>query len=213
MLCLLLIFTYGCSHSQVKTTSDAKTLTDQAIQLEKDRNAMVETRSVLEERKINLLNQAISRDSMYIDAYCVKLIAQNSLKKFDEALITAKQMAKIKPQDWFIDLNVGEAYERTGDTITAVLYYRKSFNILNKELDTMSVKNNMVDMEGKATALILLNQPRQGRSILRNLVNSATASFLKQHYEVDLRMSRDEFLYGPSVESIIGEKTLLHNSP
>ena len=130
-------FSIGCSHSQSKSESDAKILTDEANQLQINYDPKKESRSNVNESAITLLNKAISKDSTYLEAYCEKLIAQNSLKKFVEALVTAKQMIKIRPEVYYVNTQVGMAYDRTGDTATAITYYKKALVIVNKLLDNM----------------------------------------------------------------------------
>jgi tetratricopeptide (TPR) repeat protein len=127
-----------------------------------------------------------------------KFYSQVNLKQNDSAIITGKQILKVKPHNAFITYQIGELYEKLGDTITSVEYYKHALSILDTALDTMNVKNekyNWVKLN-KAIVLILLGQKRAGDKIIQDVYNNETLYSNKQYDLSVLNMTRKELIYG-----------------
>lgn len=100
---------------------------------------------------------------------------------------------------------VGETFEKMGDTITAAEYYRSSLSILDNILDTMKVsdkKNYKSTMVNKAIVLILLNQPKKGYGILKDLYNKETSENYKQMLQTFINFTRHDVIYGNDTSTL-----------
>jgi tetratricopeptide (TPR) repeat protein len=127
-----------------------------------------------------------------------KFSSQIRLKQYDSAIVTGKQILKVKPHNAFITYQIGELYEKLGDTVTSVEYYKHALSILDTALDTMNVKNekyNWVKLN-KAIVLILLGQKKAGDTIIQDVYNNETLYSNKQYDLSVLNMTRKELVYG-----------------
>jgi tetratricopeptide (TPR) repeat protein len=147
----------------------------------------------------NSLNPNLKDSSMHNwGAYMKKFYSQVRLKHNDSAIITGKQIIKLKPKNALITYEIGELYEKTGDTVTSIEYYKRALVILNTVLDTMNVKSvnyNFLRLN-KAVVLILLGQEKAGDDILRDSYNNETLYSNKQYDLSLLHMTRKELIYG-----------------
>ncbi len=143
-----------------------------------------------------------NRDTHDSHFYMKKFYSQVHLKQNDSAIITGKQIIKLKPKNALITYEIGELYEKTGDTVTSVEYYKHALVILNAVLDTMNVKS--VDYHflrlNKAVVLILLGQQKAGDDILRDSYNNEVIYSNKQYDLSLLHMTRKELIYGKAAK-------------
>lgn len=165
------------------------------------------------ENAISLLNQAIRVDSNYYKAYSNKFMFETQLQQYKNAMLTGKQMIKLRPDNVETMVSVGSACERAGDTLLSAKYYGRALLILDKVLDTMSVKNNAYKtlQIGKAIDLILLHQPQKGYGIFKNISEKETDPNLKQYFQSLLHSSRHDFLYWPSEQKVTYSTPLSKN--
>ncbi len=90
------------------------------------------------------LNEAISKDSLYVRAYQNKSHILRMLNRDREAISTMEQVLNIKetPENNFI---LGAIYEKVRDTLSATKYYRKAImsydELLNVTQDSISYMN------------------------------------------------------------------------
>ncbi|HEY4326168.1 MAG TPA: hypothetical protein VGN20_19430 [Mucilaginibacter sp.] len=203
LLILLLIFCYGCSHSQVtqvqaKVNPEALKLNNQAMQLYANSLGINDRNKTLEQA-VNLLNKAVKIDSGYFRANWNKCLIQNTMKQYDSALVTSKQILKLRPKNVDIQLMVGTAYERAGDTVSAAKYYTSTLLTYNNILDTMSIKNEAYKTlkVGKAITLIMLHQDKKGYDMFKELYTTETDPNYKPMYQNFIGLTRHDFLYGP----------------
>ena len=122
-------------------------------------------------KAITLLDQATKIDSNYYLAFWNKISFQSELKQFDNALVTAKNLNRIKPESpdyFFID---GLIYDKIHDTISSQKYFIKAEVCYDKILDTMNKASKEYDnfLMNKAVNLILIGQQQKGNNILEQL--------------------------------------------
>jgi tetratricopeptide (TPR) repeat protein len=161
-----------------------------------DSAAMVLMYTNDKEKAIALLDQAIQIDSNYYLAYANKLGFQASLNRFNDALVTAKNLIRIKPQSPDAHTAVGMIYWKTGDSVSAINHFTKASTLFDKILDTMSKSNKYYEsaLMNKAFNFILLGQQEKGNEILRELYNKQTDEDQKKMYEQFLNKSRKEII-------------------
>ena len=188
-------------HSKRKFNPEALKLNDQAQTLLLN-SGRTESDQVLK-NAIILLNKAIQIDSNYPASYLNKFVFQNELKQYGNAIFTGKQLMKLRPTNVNIKLMVGEDYEKIGDTISSVKYYKDALAGYNKILDTMSVSNKTYSsfLSSKAFTLIMLHQQSQGYAILNEMAAKETDPNLKQMYLGFAEESRNDILYWKITET------------
>jgi tetratricopeptide (TPR) repeat protein len=145
---------------------------------------------------IDMLDKATAIDTNYFYAYQNKFLYQTELKRYSDALVTAKHLLTLRPKNVEVKDKVAVAYERAGDSLTAAKYYESALLTYNEILDTMSVKNpsyKVFEME-KATDLIMLNKPTEGYALLKKLYSDETDPY-RQIYQNYMNMTRNDFLY------------------
>lgn len=156
-------------------------------------------------------------DSHIVASYIRKFNSQVHLKQNDSAIVTGKQIIRIRPNNAYYTYQIGELYEKTGDSITAIGYYKNALSIFNAALDTMdthSWRYNFAKLE-KAVVLILLGQKDAGDSVIKELLSAETIDSNKQYLLIILSMSRKELIYGsPKSDGLryVGPTTLLYHS-
>lgn len=158
-----------------------------------------------EEKAIVLFDQATQIDSNYYVAYFYKLSFQLSLNRLNDALVTAKNLIRLKPQDREVYMSAGFLYWRTGDSVSAIDHFTKASVFFDKILDTMSKSNRSYEtiLSNKGVNLILIGKQEQGNKILRELYNNGTDKDLKKEYVQFLNKSRKEI-----IEELFSQDTL-----
>ncbi|MGZ3766682.1 MAG: tetratricopeptide repeat protein [Mucilaginibacter sp.] len=144
--------------------------------------------------------EPLKGDEHLFSAYIKKFYSQVHLKNNDSAILTGKQIIKIRPHNAFITYQIGGLYEKTGDTVTSVYYYKRALVILDAALDTLNTKSwkyNWVKLN-KAVVLILLDQKKAGDDIIEDLYNTETLNSNKQYYLSILKMTRKQVIYSKS---------------
>ncbi|HZX59949.1 MAG TPA: hypothetical protein VFE54_14530 [Mucilaginibacter sp.] len=139
-------------------------------------------------------------DSHIFGSYIRKFNSQVHLKQNDSAIVTGKQIIRIRPNNAYYTYQIGELYEKTGDSITAIGYYKHALSIFNSALDTMdthSWRYNFAKFE-KAVVLMLLGQKDAGDSVINELLSVETMDSNKQYLLLIKSLSRKEFIYGSS---------------
>ncbi len=164
--------------------------------------------SPLYEKAIGLLNKAIQIDSNYFIAYLNKFNFETLLKKYKDALVAAKEMVRLGPNDSTVKFMAGKMYDETGDTVNAKIYYQDYLKFCDHKLDTMSAKNRNYKFieEQKAFVLILLNQADKGHDILKKLY-SKSDDWEKDFYTLDMRLTRTNMLEDKKLSITVGNNT------
>jgi len=164
------------------------------------------------EKAIGLLNKATQIDSNYFIAYFNKIGAQSYLKRYQDAVITAKELLRLTPNDATTKYLVAGIFYKTGDTTRARAYYQEYLNYCDKKLDTMSVKNrHYKNMQlQKGLVLILLDQQGKGREIFKKLYEEAD-DWEKDTYSLYMRVTKADILVGKELCMTIGNSTTCIN--
>ena len=145
---------------------EAKALNDSALKI-----LMKSSSNEDYERAIGLLDKAIAIDSTYVGAYRRKLSFETILKQYDKALVTAKKLNSLRPENPSFVLTTGILYEKLRDTISSLDHFKRALPMFDKILDTMSSGNEerfAVTMN-KGITYILLKQQKMGNDILKEL--------------------------------------------
>lgn len=125
-------------------------------------------------KAIALLGQATAIDTNFYMAFWNKTNFQLELNQFDSALITAKNLNRIKPESPEYFFVVGIIYDKMRDTISSQKYFQESENRYERILDTMNTTNkdysNM--LMNKAINLKIVGQQQKGNDILKGLYNN-----------------------------------------
>jgi tetratricopeptide (TPR) repeat protein len=176
-LVLLLFGLFSCGQIGSKHTIDpyAKKLNDSAVRLTFRMHDSDYQNAIL------LLDQATTVDNNYFLAYWNKLSFQSRLKQYDKAIVTTKNLIRIRPMAPDLHVTCGILYERIGDTISAPLDFQKALSLYNDVLDTMNVSNRDYDMlfMNRAVDLIMLGKQIEGNVLLKQLYNRQTDDAFK----------------------------------
>jgi len=168
----------SCKHKP-KYNPEAVKLNNLAVKL-----FMQSVDSNNKQNAINLLNKATAIDSNYFTAYWNKLSFQMGLKQYDNALITARRITVIRPNNAYVQAMVGNLLEIKGDSISSKPNFNASLLLYNKMLDTINVKDSRYKdvVFGKATDLIMLGKQSEANILLKQLYNSTTDTVYRQMY-------------------------------
>ncbi|HWD89912.1 MAG TPA: tetratricopeptide repeat protein [Mucilaginibacter sp.] len=164
--------------------------------------------TILYEKAIALLDEALKIDSNYISGYVNKYNFAARLKRHTDALGAAKKLVRLAPNDALIKFMAGKMYDETGDTAQAKIYYLDYLTFCNHKLDTMDVKNrNYTFMQKeKAFVLILLNQKDQAHEIFKKLYLEAN-DWEKDFYTAYMRLTRTNMLEHKELSVTVGDNT------
>lgn len=147
-------------------------------------------------KAVSLFDQATNIDSNYYTAYANKLSYQLGLRKFDKALVTAKNLNRIKPEspDYFVI--AGIIYAEIGDKISSQKYFIEAATHYDKILDTMSKENKHYDdlLMNKAVNLILVGQQQKGNDILKQLYDKQKGGSYKEIIFSFMNKTRQEII-------------------
>jgi tetratricopeptide (TPR) repeat protein len=173
ILIISLFNAFGCGRKPVKhkTDSAAVNLNNRAISLSRyihDQDSC--------KKAITLLDSATSIDSNYFLGYYNKLMFLNQLRQYDKAIAAVNHLIRIRPGINDLYLTGGMLFDKTGDTLTARLYFEKTLAICNTVLDTMNRKNRDYDIlrMNKGISLVMLGQQKTGNQILEHLYDGPT---------------------------------------
>ena len=161
------------------------------------------------EKAVDLLNKATQIDSNYFIAYFNKIGAQSYLKRYQDAVITAKELLRLAPNDATTKYLVAGVFYKTGDTTRARAYYQEYLSYCDKRLDTMSVKNrHYKDTQlQKGLVLILLDQQQKGREIFKTLYEKETDDSMKDMYSLYMRATKTDIVEGKELSMTVGNTT------
>jgi len=206
---LTLSFYFSCAQPKYKVNPEVKKLNNSAISMVSHSRP---TDSVTYKNAIALLNRATRIDSNYVAAWWNKFSYENEIKDYRAALSTAKKLLALKPNDPVIILFTGETYEKAGDSLSAVKYYKEVLLKYNQVLDTMNVKNYNYKsvVTSKAVILILLNQQKQSRDLLQPLYQKETDSLYRSFYRDIMSYTRKEALFGKHIDVSEDAKPIKH---
>jgi tetratricopeptide (TPR) repeat protein len=190
ILLLVGLFSYGQTGSKHTINPYAIKLNDSAARMTFQMNDSGYQKAIL------LLDQATAIDSNYFLAYYNKLIFQSQLKQYDKALVTSKNLIRIRPMAPDLHLTSGELYEEIGDTVSAKYNFQLALSLYNSILDTMSVGNRHYDMlfMNKAIDLIMLGEQIQGHELLKQLYDRQTDEDYKELILPFMNINRKELL-------------------
>lgn len=147
---------------------------------------------------IKLLDQAIKTDSNYFDAYWNKFGLQAEAGEFENALVTGKEMIRLKPEEAHIYNETGMVYEKLGDTASARRCFRQALGLCRDKTqwESEGTSYRVQTQEDKAVALILLNKQDEGRYILHDLYETSVNVERKQHLLILMNMKRSDLVAG-----------------
>ena len=117
-----------------------------------------------------LFDKAIEIDKNYYLPYSNMTGIYLSKKQFDKALQASDKVVEIKPdlaEGWTF---AGMLYDRQGDSLTAIKYYKKSIKIYDDRIINPDKKKDLyANRLNRAVSLILLGQESEGKDELRKL--------------------------------------------
>lgn len=197
---LTLTWYFSCAQPKHKFNPEAIKLNDSAFRMV---SHALPTDSTIYKNAIALLNRAIKIDSNYLIAWWSKFSYQNELKDYKGALSTAKKLLLLNPDNVTIISITGQAYEKAGDSLSAVKYYKNALSRYNKILDTMSAKNDAYKsmVTSKAITLILLNQQKQSHDMMQVIYEKETDSLYKSFYRDIMNYTRKDALFGKHIDA------------
>ncbi|MGN6399500.1 MAG: tetratricopeptide repeat protein, partial [Flavisolibacter sp.] len=148
------------------------------------------------QKAIALLDQAIKIDSNFYTAFWNKVSFQCKLQQFDKALITAKNLNRIKPESPDYFFTTGLIYDKMHDTVSSQKYFNLSAIFYDEILDTMDQTNRSYDniLMSKAINLIIIGQERNGNGILKQLYHKKTNKAFKEMLSLFMNKSKEEIL-------------------
>lgn len=148
------------------------------------------------DKAIDLLDQAIKIDSNYYLAFSNKVTFQLALNQIDKALLTAKNLNRIKPSspDYFV--SVGLIYDKIGDTVSSQKYFKKAVVFYDKIVDTINKANKNYDMLlfNKAVNLKFIGKEKEGNEILKELYDKSKDEFYKEMIDSLIKKSKQQLL-------------------
>jgi tetratricopeptide (TPR) repeat protein len=156
---------------------------------------------------IKLLKQATEIDSNYILGFRNTLSYQMILKDYSGALITAKRISNLRPQNADFLSTLGITYELNNDTISSKPYFQKAVNIYGKVLDTLSDQKAIVFAKSSmALNLLFLNHYQEGQAIIKELIQNSKDSIEAEGLKLYLNKTGHEiilmFLNGEETQSV-----------
>lgn len=128
------------------------------------------------------LDSAIKVDKDYYIAFGNKSSVYCALKDYKNSLEETKQLLTIKPElaeSWVIG---GMLCEKLGDTLNALIYYKRSIELFNGRIANPNKKQDLeANRINGAFSLILIGQERQGRDELKKLKKIYPKNLLLDH--------------------------------
>jgi len=190
LIILLILITLSACGQQSKYSIDprAKKLNDSAV------NIVMRTNNY--DKAIELLDEAIKIDSNYPTAFANKVSFQLQLKQFDKALVTSKNLLRIKPNAPDYIVMIGMINEQLGDTVSSKKYFTQAAKIYDDILDTMETTNKNYDMYliNKAVNLIFLGQQQTGNDILKKVYSNTKDEVEKEFISEFMNKSKQQIL-------------------
>ena len=117
-----------------------------------------------------LFNKAMALDKNYYLPYSNMTGIFLRKKQFDKALQASDKVIEIKPdlaEGWTF---AGMLYDRQGDSLTAIKYYKKSIEIFDDRIKNPEKKRDLTTNRlNRAVSMILLGQEKEGKDELRKL--------------------------------------------
>jgi tetratricopeptide (TPR) repeat protein len=196
LLLVAVVYFMSCSHIPKKINPQAKKLNDSAMK------ALYQSSNLLDKgiRKyaIRLLNEATAIDTDYFTAYWNKVSLQRELGQNNNALKTAAQLLRLKPESTDVLVVAGQCYDEAGDTLSASKYYKSALSKCNALLDTMNVKSKAYTPRvfAKVLNLILLNRRNEANVILNKLSASTADTSEKKMYKDFMTFRKSDILFG-----------------
>ena len=125
-------------------------------------------------KALSYLDSATALDSNCFLCYQNKIMFLNNLKQYDKIIIANNNLIRIAPNAHDLYMTGGIYYEKVGDAENSKKYFKKSLSICNIVLDTMNRKHRDYVMFtiNKATDLIMLEDQKQAKEILKDLYDS-----------------------------------------
>lgn len=148
------------------------------------------------EEIIALLDQATKIDSNYYMAFSNKFSFQLSVNHYNDALISARNLLRIRSKSPHSHVITGITYWKKGDTISSKTHFENAARLFDKILDTMSTSNEMYEhtLMNKGVNLILLGDQEKGNRILKQLYEKQKHEARKGIFGLFLNKSRQEIL-------------------
>ena len=147
-------------------------------------------------KAVLLLDSAISLNNNCFLCYYNKAIFLNSLNEYSDAIASIKHAIRIKPQSPDLYFNTGLLYEKINDSSSAKGYFRKSLQICESALDTMSINHQdyTIWQSYKAASLVLLGEKSKAYDQFEKLYNSQSDEMLKNRIKQIMNSSREQVI-------------------
>ena len=118
-----------------------------------------------------MLDSATTIDSNYYLGHFNKIMFLNRLSQFDKAILTSKNLIRLRPDAHDLYIICGIFYEKLNDTISSKNYFTQSLRLCNLALDTMQLNSSDYEMFAinKAINLIMLNRNSESNILLTKL--------------------------------------------
>ncbi|MFC0879020.1 hypothetical protein ACE01N_20665, partial [Saccharicrinis sp. FJH2] len=138
-----------------------------------------------------LFNKAIKIDKNYYLPYSNMTGIYLSRKQFDKALQANNKIIKIKPdlaEGWTF---AGMLYDKQGDSLKAIKYYKKSIEIFDNRINNPENKKDLAaNRLNRAFSLILLGHEKEGKDEMRKLKSENPDNLMIDEF---LKLSKDDY--------------------
>jgi tetratricopeptide (TPR) repeat protein len=171
-----LIFAMSCSdaakNSPEKNPVDPKAiaLNDSAMKLGQSGDSV----SVV--KAIAMLDQATAIDSNFYIAYWNKRAFQMQSARYKDALVTSKELIRIKPGTPDFYSGAGIVCELMGDSIESQKYFQQADKKYKSILDTMQTSTRGYEMliMGNGMNMVMMGEYAKGNALLHKLYDEDT---------------------------------------
>jgi tetratricopeptide (TPR) repeat protein len=192
ILFLFAITCFSCSQGKKKHSinPDAKRLHDSAV------NLVVHNMDY--QKAITLLNQAIQIDSNYFSAYNSKFVFLGSSRSADlpEFLKTLKKLIDLRPDLPDFYFYAGIISKKIGDSTLSQKYLDGAIVHYDKILDTIQTDKILREVFtiNKGISLILLDQDKKGRDLLKQTYDEESNASYKSKINRLMTMSKQSLV-------------------
>jgi tetratricopeptide (TPR) repeat protein len=125
------------------------------------------------------LDKATQLDNNCYTCFSNKLIFQNALKNYTEAISTINQCIRLNPQSYDLYLKGGVFYAKNGDSVNAKSYFQKALELCSAKISLDKTMDKPFQQQGdydwyvsridQAIILKLLGENEKADTILTNI--------------------------------------------
>lgn len=144
---------------------------------------------------IKLLKQSTEIDSTNMLSFQNILTYQMILKDYGEALITAKRMSNLRPQNADYFSTLGILYELNNDSISSKPSFKEAIRIYTKVLDTLSDQKTISSVKSRiACNLLFANNYYKGQALLKDVIQNSNDTIEKEGLKLYLDKTGREII-------------------